>query len=52
MEDNNINMEKIDKIVSQDVMTKMYLKDKLHALKMKENDSVTKHIYVFRAHLE
>lgn len=25
----------------------MYLKDKLHILKMKENESVTKNIYVF-----
>ena len=37
---------------SQDAVTKMYLKDKLHTLKMRENDSVTKHIHVFRAHLE
>jgi len=33
-------------------MTKMYLKDKLYTLKMRENDSVTKHIHTFRAHLE
>jgi len=37
---------------SQDAITKMYLKDKLHTLKMKENESVTKHIHVFRSHLE
>ena len=37
---------------SQDAVTKMYLKDKLHTLKMKENESVTKHIHVFRSHLE
>jgi hypothetical protein len=37
---------------SQDVVTKMYLKDKLHTLKMKENESVMKHMYVFRAILE
>ena len=30
----------------------MYLKDKCHTLKIKENDSVTKHIHVFRARLE
>ena len=30
----------------------MYLKDRLHTLKMRENDSVTKHIHTFRAHLE
>lgn len=37
---------------SQDVVTKMYLKDKLHTLKMKESDTVKKHIHIFRAHLE
>ena len=37
---------------SQDAITKMYLKDKLHTLKMKENESVTKHIHVFRSHME
>jgi hypothetical protein len=37
---------------SQDVVTKMYPKDKLHTLKMKESDSVKKHIHIFRAHLE
>jgi len=30
----------------------MYLKDKLYTLKMKEGDSVIKHIHTFRAHLE
>jgi hypothetical protein len=29
----------------------MHLKDKLHTLKMKENDNVTKHIHLFRFHL-
>jgi hypothetical protein len=30
----------------------MYLKDKLHTLKMKESDSMKKHIHIFKAHLE
>ncbi len=30
----------------------MYLKNKLHTLKMKESDSAKKHIDIFRAHLE
>jgi hypothetical protein len=47
------NMGIISKIFeSQNPMTKMYQKDKLHTLKMKENDSVTKHIHIFRCHLE
>jgi len=33
-------------------MTKMYQKDKLHTLEMKENDSVTKHIHIFQFHLK
>lgn len=37
---------------SQDAVTKMYLKDRLYTLKMRDNDSVTKHIHTFRAHLE
>jgi hypothetical protein len=37
---------------SQDVVTNIYLKDKLHTLKMKEINSVKKHIHIFRAHLE
>jgi hypothetical protein len=28
---------------SQDVVTKMYLKNELHTLKMKENGNMTKH---------
>jgi len=28
----------------------MYQKDKLHTLKMKESDSVTKHIHIFEFH--
>jgi hypothetical protein len=28
---------------SQDVVTKMYLKNELHTLKMKENENMTKH---------
>jgi hypothetical protein len=31
---------------SQDVVTKMYLKDKFHTLKMKESDSVKKNAYI------
>lgn len=34
---------------SQDVVTKIYLKNKLHTLKMKENENMTKHIHVFCA---
>lgn len=30
----------------------MYLKDKLHTLKMKENESITKYIHVFRSYLK
>ena len=30
----------------------MYLKDKRHTLKMKESDSVRKHISTFRAYLQ
>ena len=30
----------------------MHLKDKLHTLKMKESDSVTKHVHLFRSYLE
>ena len=30
----------------------MYLKDKLHTLKMKESNSVRKHISTFRAYLQ
>jgi hypothetical protein len=30
----------------------MYQKDKLHTLKMKESDSVTKHIHIFQFHLK
>ena len=37
---------------SQDTVTKMYLKDKLHTLKMKENNSVRKHIDIFHAYLQ
>lgn len=37
---------------SQDIVTKMHLKEKLLTLKMKENISVVKHIHTFRAHLE
>ena len=37
---------------SQDIVTKMHLKEKLLNLKMKENTSVVKHIHNFRAHLE
>ena len=37
---------------SQDTVTKMHLKDKLHTLKMKESDNVTKHVHLFRSHLE
>ena len=37
---------------SQDAVTKMHLKDKLHTLKMKESDSVTKHVHLFRSYLE
>jgi hypothetical protein len=33
-------------------MTKMYLKHKIDTLKTKESDSVTKHIHIFKAHLE
>jgi len=35
---------------SQDVVTKMHLKNKLHTLKMKENENMMKHIHVFCAH--
>jgi hypothetical protein len=35
-----------------DVLIKMYLKDKLHTLKMKENKIITKHIHVFQTLLE
>jgi hypothetical protein len=37
---------------SQDVVTKMYLKNKLHTLKMKENENMMKHIHVFCALIE
>ena len=37
---------------SQDVVTKMHLKDRLINLKMKDNTSIVKHIHNFRAHLE
>ena len=37
---------------SQDAVTKMHLKDKLHTLKMKESDDVTKHVHLFRSYLE
>ena len=41
----NLAWQELIKIFeSQDALTKMYLKDKLHTLKMKENDNVTKHI--------
>jgi hypothetical protein len=30
----------------------MYLNDKLHTLKMRESDSVTKHIHIFWYHLK
>jgi hypothetical protein len=32
---------------AQDAITKMYLRDKLATLKMKENESMTKHIHAF-----
>ena len=35
-----------------DVVTKTIIKDKLHFLKMKDNEIVVKHIHNFRAHLE
>ena len=31
---------------SHDDVTKIYMKDKLHTLKMKENESVAKHIHI------
>lgn len=37
---------------SHGVVPKMFLKDKLHTLKMKENESIVKHIHNRRAHLE
>ena len=37
---------------SQDIVTRMHMKDKLLNLKMKENSSVVKHIHNFKAHLE
>jgi hypothetical protein len=37
---------------SQEPMTKMYLKDKLHILKMWKNDGVTKHIHIIQSHWE
>ena len=37
---------------SQDVVTKMHLKDRLINLKMKDNASIVKHIHHFSAHLE
>ncbi len=36
---------------SQDVIFKMYFKDKIHILKLKKNDSITKHIDLFQANL-
>jgi hypothetical protein len=37
---------------SQDIVTKMYLKDRLINLKMQDNTNIVKHIHNFRAHLE
>lgn len=37
---------------SQDKVTKMHLKDKLHTLKIKESDNGTKHVHLFRSYLE
>jgi len=37
---------------SQDIVTRMHMKDKLLNLKMKENSSAVKHIHNFKAHLE
>jgi hypothetical protein len=34
---------------AQDFVTKMYLKERPTTLKMKENESVTKHIHTFRS---
>jgi hypothetical protein len=36
---------------SQDVVAKMYLKDKFYTQKMKKSYSVTKHIHLFRTKL-
>jgi hypothetical protein len=37
---------------SQDLLTKMYIKDELSTLKMWESDGVTKHIHIFQSHLD
>ena len=37
---------------SQDIVTKMHLKDRLINLKMQDNANIIKHIHNFRAHLE
>lgn len=44
--------ELINLFESHDDVTKIYTKDKVHTLKMKENESVAKHIQNVRAHLE
>jgi hypothetical protein len=37
---------------TQDAITKMYLHDKLATLKMRENESMIKHIHAFRSLLK
>ncbi len=53
---NQINKPMILKIIrlyeAKDVITKMYLRNKLQTLKMGENEFVTKHIHTFRSLLE
>ncbi len=45
-------LELIQIFESKDEVTKMFLKDKLQTLKMKEGKNVTKHIHKFRSLLQ
>jgi hypothetical protein len=48
----NLEWTKLAKMFqSQDVVAKMYLKDKFHTLKMRKSCSVTKHIHLFQTNL-
>ncbi len=40
------------KLEFKDVVTKVFLEDKLHIIKMKDNDSVIKHIHTFKTLLK
>ncbi len=48
----DVGQELIKMFESQDVITKMFLRDNLQTLKLREGESVVKHIQSFRSLLE